>query len=260
MNDKEICWNITTRCNQACKYCHRFLNIQELSLDDNLKILDNLHKCNITSITWTGGEALLYSGLDILIEQWYKFGIKNKIITNAKLLNNKRLIKLIPFLSNITLSLDTINNDLNTKIGRGTDHFSNVNNVLNYIKENEIIIDVSINTVLSKVNIHNNEDLIKYLNDYKITNWRIFKFMPLRELAIHNNKLFIINNEDYFKEIEYIKSKSNIKKIETRIENEMERSYLLILADGSITITKDGVDTWFGNAIRDNISDFLWKV
>ena len=39
---KEICWNITALCNQSCKYCHRFLNLKNLSYEENLKILYNL--------------------------------------------------------------------------------------------------------------------------------------------------------------------------------------------------------------------------
>ena len=40
MKELEICWNITARCNQNCKYCHRFLNLQDLSFDENLQILN----------------------------------------------------------------------------------------------------------------------------------------------------------------------------------------------------------------------------
>ena len=42
MIEKEICWNITARCNQNCKYCHRFLKVKDLSFSENLSILNNL--------------------------------------------------------------------------------------------------------------------------------------------------------------------------------------------------------------------------
>ena len=66
--EKEICWNITARCNQSCKYCHRFLNIKDLTFEENYSILNNLVESGVNSITWTGGEALLLKEIDKLIK------------------------------------------------------------------------------------------------------------------------------------------------------------------------------------------------
>ncbi len=106
MKELEICWNITARCNQNCKYCHRFLNLQDLSFDENLQILNNLYDSGINSITWTGGEALLLSGIDELLKISYEKGIKNKIITNGKLLTPERINKIYKYLDSNTLSID----------------------------------------------------------------------------------------------------------------------------------------------------------
>ena len=53
MEKKKVCWNITTKCNQNCKYCHRFKEIKELSFEENKQILEKLIKDGITNITWT---------------------------------------------------------------------------------------------------------------------------------------------------------------------------------------------------------------
>lgn len=254
---KEICWNITARCNQNCKYCHRFLNIMDLTYNENLNILNNLEKSGVTSITWTGGEALLLNGIDDLLKISYNKGIKNKIITNGKILTKERIDKIYKYLDSITLSIDSISNDINDSLGRGRNHFKEIKEILDYIKEKEYDVKVRINSVVCKNNINSIGDLTTFLNNYNIYSWRIFKFMPLREKAVINKELFDISMDEYSKVVERIKKESKIKNVDTRIEEDMEKKYVLILANGDIVITNKGKDEKVGNALSYPLSKLI---
>ena len=257
MKELEICWNITARCNQNCKYCHRFLNLQDLSFDENLQILNNLYDSGINSITWTGGEALLLSGIDELLKISYEKGIKNKIITNGKLLTPERINKIYKYLDSITLSIDSTSDDINESLGRGRYHYTEIKEILDYIKEKEYEVKIRINSVVCKNNLSNFNDLIDFLNNYNIYSWRIFKFMPLREKAVINKELFDIPLSIYDKVVSYIKTNSNIENIDTRIEEDMEKKYVLILANGDIVITNNGKDEKVGNALTDYMENYI---
>ena len=255
--EEEICWNITARCNQNCKYCHRFLNIMDLTYDENLNILNNLENSGITSITWTGGEALLLNGIDDLLKISYEKRIKNKIITNGKLLTRERIDKIYKYLDSITLSIDSINDDINDSLGRGRNHFEEIKEILNYIKEKKYDVKIRINSVVCKNNIDDFKDLTNFLNNYDIYSWRIFKFMPLREKAVMNKESFDVSLDNYNEVVNYIKQNSKIKIIDTRIEEDMEKKYVLILANGDIVITNNGKDEKVGNALNDYLVKYL---
>lgn len=255
--EKEICWNITARCNQNCKYCHRFLNIMDLTYEENLEILNNLENSGVTSITWTGGEALLLNGIDELLKISHEKGIKNKIITNGKLLTKERIDKIYKYLDSITLSIDSIDDDINYSLGRGKNHFEEIKEILDYIKEKNYDVKMRINSVVCKNNVNNFEDLTNFLNNYNIYSWRIFKFMPLREKAVINKESFDIPLSIYDKVVSYIKTNSNIENIDTRIEEDMEKKYVLILANGDIVITNKGKDEKVGNALKDSLKNFI---
>lgn len=255
--EKEICWNITARCNQNCKYCHRFLNIMDLTYEENLEILNNLENSGVTSITWTGGEALLLNGVDELLKISHEKGIKNKIITNGKLLTKERIDKIYKYLDSITLSIDSIDDDINYSLGRGKNHFEEIKEILDYIKEKDYDVKMRINSVVCKNNVNNFEDLTNFLNNYNIYSWRIFKFMPLREKAVINKESFDIPLSIYDKVVSYIKTNSNIENIDTRIEEDMEKKYVLILANGDIVMTNKGKDEKIGNALKDSLKNFI---
>lgn len=255
--EKEICWNITARCNQSCKYCHRFLNIKDLTFEENYSILNNLVESGVNSITWTGGEALLLKEIDKLIKFSHEYGIKNKIITNGKLLNKERIDKIYRYLDSITLSIDSVDDNTNEELGRGRNHYQEIKDILDYIKIKNYDIKIRINSVVCKNNLNKFNGLIDFLENYNIYSWRIFKFMPLRETAVKNKDEFNVSMKDYNNVIKLIKEKSSIKKIDTRIEKDMEKKYVLILANGDIVVTENGIDKKLGNALNDSLKKYI---
>ena len=255
--EKEVCWNITARCNQSCKYCHRFLKVKDLPYEKNLYILNNLISSGINNITWTGGEALLLDRIDDLLKYSYEKGMKNKLITNGKLLTPDRIDKIYKYLDSITLSIDSIDDDINDLLGRGRTHFQEIKKILDYIKLKKYDVKIRINSVVCKTNLNSIDKLISFLNNYNIYSWRVFKFMPLREKAVINKEMFDISMKEYHDIVKNLKEKSNIKNIDTRVEEDMESKYILILANGDIVITNNSRDEKVGNALTNSLVEYL---
>ena len=259
MQKKRVCWNITTKCNQNCKYCHRFLGINDLTYEENKEILNNLIKDGVNNITWTGGEALLYPNLKELLKISQENGIKNKLITNGMVLaQNENMREILGYLDSLTLSLDTINDDTNEELGRGRNHFEEVKTILDYVKGKSL--KVNINTVVSKKNINEMEQLGEFLNNYNISKWKFFKFMPLRETAERNKDEFAITDAEFEQTKNVFRHFGNIGETDFRQEKDMEDKYTLLIANGDIIKTEHGVDVKKGNALYQNPVEFMYEL
>ena len=259
MQKKRVCWNITTKCNQNCKYCHRFLGINDLTYEENKEILNNLIKDGVNNITWTGGEALLYPNLKELLKISQENGIKNKLITNGMVLaQNDNMREVLDYLDSLTLSLDTINDDTNEELGRGRNHFEEVKTILDYVKNKNL--KININTVVSKKNINEMEQLGEFLNNYNISKWKFFKFMPLRETAEKNKNEFEITDAEFEQTKNVFKHFGNIGETDFRQEKDMEDKYTLLIANGDIIKTEHGVDVKKGNALYQNPVEFMYEL
>ena len=128
----KVCWNITNKCNANCKHCFRNTQEQPLSLEQNMKILENLSGI-VHTISFSGGEVLLYDDVFELIQAAKKKGIVCAIITNAILINQSNLDKIIRSIDKITFSIDSIDDNQNAKIGRGEGYCKHLNDIINYI-------------------------------------------------------------------------------------------------------------------------------
>lgn len=81
--------------------------------------------------------------------------------------------------------------------------------------------------------------------------------MPLREKAVINKEMFDISMKEYHDIVKNLKEKSNIKNIDTRVEEDMESKYILILANGDIVITNNSRDEKVGNALTNSLVEYL---
>ena len=252
----EICWLLTTRCNEKCKYCYRFLDIKENNYEKNEQILRKLIADGVKALTWTGGEALLYNGFSNLLKIAKENGVKSKLLTNGKILaNNNDIRKICDYLDSLSLSLDSMNDEINIKMGRGKDQFSNVKIVLEYLKNRNL--KTTINTVVSKVNIEYLEELGNFLKNYNINAWRIFRFSPLRETAKRNQKYFEISDLEFNNAEKIINKFKDNFTIEYRKGDDFETKYVNIINDGEVTKTENGVDIVIGKVLEDNFAKIL---
>lgn len=236
----KVCWNITSKCNKNCKYCFKF-NKEDLSLEDNKKILKSLIDRKVERIAWTGGEPFLYKDLKELLKLSKENNIINHVNTNASLLNEENLKENIENIDRIIISLDFIDDTLNEEFGIGKGYFNHVSSLLKIIKEVNPSIEIRINTVVFKNNINMMEDLYNEFLKYNIDYWKLIRFFPIRGKAIEENDLGV-DDEEFVNLRNSFENRKQHFEIIVNDEAELKERHIIVLSSGKLVYSEGGED------------------
>lgn len=244
-----VCWNVTSRCNRDCIYCFKFFK-KDLSLKDNKEILRKLSELGVKRIMWSGGEPFLYDGLEELLKLSKKYGIVNYVNTNATLLNYELLNMSIKYIDKLIISLDFVNDDLNTKYGIGQNYYCHVKEILNLVKKMNSNIELQINTVLFSANIQYLDELYNEICKYDIDCWKIIRFFPIRGKALDRKEKLMITDDVFADICHKLKRKKQKFNIIIHGLEEMEKLHIIVLSSGELIYSENSQDNLVDNKIN----------
>jgi len=192
--------SVTDRCNLQCIYCmpknnNKWFDPEDiLTFDEIVRFASIMSKLGIENIRLTGGEPLVRSNIEILVENLSKItGIKKVSMTTNGILLPVKISQLKKAgLSSINISLDTFNQEKFKKIN-GTDGLAQV---LESIKvATKLQMSIKINIVVMRG--WNDDEVVDFALFSKATGHqvRFIEFMPLDGSGIWNSKLVVTKQE-----------------------------------------------------------------
>jgi len=207
---------LTPRCLLNCGYCFRDTSreslARELSLEDKKRTVTTLvENLDIRKITLSGGEPTIIGGVVLkdfleLIEhiRIYKKkypDLRIELLSNAILLDKDILLKLVGIVDRITITLDTINEDVLNEIGRNTatykDYLGRFRQRM--IDMHELGFETKLHTVITPVNYDYLEELATFIKQsnylFKINRWKFYQYMTYDDPI--KDAIYEIDDERY---------------------------------------------------------------
>ena len=171
-NPVSVYMKITSKCMLSCKFCSQSENNNYGDMDIDLakKILEDLKVIGVCNIYYTGGEPLLYSHLDELLQYGYSLGFNQILITNGVLLNQKNIKKVLKYVNSLGVFLhgtEKIHNNLSQK-----NCYKQIINGLTAVKDSfkDISININCTMVPENTEYNNLKFLAKLCEKY---NWKL---------------------------------------------------------------------------------------
>lgn len=173
---------VTKRCNLNCTYCYLDsyeIKGKEFDAGHLLDLIDELLKMGTKYISLNGGEALLRSDLEIIVDKIRKNNILCHLSTNGLLIEKN--VSLLKKIDSLSVSIDGFEdaNDLNR--GQGT--FRKIISAIEFLNKNHIKFHT--HTVLTKNNKESVDEIMALALKYGFS----AQFSPLRPQDSPNKQI-----------------------------------------------------------------------
>lgn len=199
-------YHIWQACNMRCKFC--FATFQDVKRDfvpkghlpkeESVKLIREIAKAGYEKITFVGGEPTLCPWLPELIHYAKSCGLTTMIVSNGSLINDEFLFKVKGYLDWITLSIDSLDHDVNINSGRAIR--GKIPLSREFYKRLCIVVKahgfgLKINSVFSSYNQEN--DLPNFVADVKPERWKVFQALLVegQNEGIHGE--FLVSSDSF---------------------------------------------------------------
>ena len=238
---------LTNRCNLKCKHCFMFSGedkTEELTVDDWKRVILQFHESGGKTISFSGGEVLMYHNYLPLLKYANELGLGIKLFTNGTIWTKELIHEVSKYIHWVQISLDGYNEETNSLI-RGKGYFNKaLKTIIEFSKEQ---IRVNVGTTFDPKALDNSTkykykeliEKIKELSEKVTPSFALTKrFIKGRniDLSKEENDLY----EERIREIEkYINSENNSTMIiASTLRNEIIKNcgigMLVISADGNV--------------------------
>ena len=193
-----------------CKGCYNIFNQKILSLKECKNIVNKIAKAKIDVVLLSGGDPLLWKHIIEFCKYVKNKGINVIIIdTIGYNLSDSLIKKLSGLIYHIGLPLDGSTQEVVARFRLGKkDLFQTINTTLKKLDEHNI--KVRINTVVSKKNIDDLENIAYFINKHKnIKGWALYQWWPIRASKELIAQMFI-PEEDILQKISTLTNIVNI--------------------------------------------------
>lgn len=221
-------------CNMRCKFCFAtFQDVKQTILpkghlpeQDALKVVEQIALTGFEKITFAGGEPLLCKWLPKLIKKAKQLGMTTMLVTNGSKLSEKFLIENKPYLDWIAVSIDSLKEENNIKIGRAIVGNRALSKAYYYdlvaaIKSHGY--GLKINTVVNSVNYKDNlSDFIAYANPQR---WKVLQVLPIKGQNDGKIEEFKITNKAY---THFLNTHKDVATIIPESNADIKGSYVMV--------------------------------
>jgi len=170
---KQCVWELTTACNLRCGHCGSNAGLareNELTLDECLRVCNELSDLECKNVSLIGGEVFLRKDWHIIARDLVEKGIETSIITNGYDVGISELTHIKESgIEHICISVDGTEKTHDMLRGQGS--FSLCIELIRKLKQKDYL--VSGITTISMANIDDMEQLSRVLFDCEIDAWQI---------------------------------------------------------------------------------------
>ena len=177
-----VIWEVTRACELKCVHCRADAQVnpdpRELTYQEGLKLIDEIYEMDNPMLVFTGGDCMLREDLFDLAEYAVKKGMRVSMTPSAtsKVTKEKMRRAKEVGLSRWGFSLDAPTAQVHDAFRGTPGSFDLTIEKVKYL--NELHMPLQINTVISRYNYHQLEDMAKLVADLKVAMWYIFFLVP----------------------------------------------------------------------------------